>query len=235
MNLFKKIAVLICLLYAFSPSIGVGEWVVIPPKMVALTFDDGPRPVTTEKFLSTLKRNQAKATFFVVGKMAEKYPMCIQEMLKDGHEVASHTWSHRSIKTLSKSSMILELSKTQVLLEKLTGQRTWLFRPPGGSLTDWRNKNVTPAGYTMILWNVHGHDQEGLSAQKIAQNVLTQTKENDIILLHNGLENTVEALNIIIPELKKRGFVFVSVSELIRRKNQKQLAVAVYPKKTAIQ
>jgi peptidoglycan/xylan/chitin deacetylase (PgdA/CDA1 family) len=139
----------------------------------------------------------------------------LQDLTAQGHEIANHTWSHPDIRLLSPRQMRWELDRTRELIELITGRRTSLFRTPGSTEAYLRKTFRVPAGYQLVMWNVHSLDQEGISAQQIAQRVLSKVKNGDIVLMHNGLETTIASLGIIIPELRKRGFEFVTVSELL--------------------
>jgi peptidoglycan/xylan/chitin deacetylase (PgdA/CDA1 family) len=186
------------------------------PLRVALTFDDGPHPLATMKLCDTLGRYHVHATFFVVGRVASKDPEILQALVGEGHEVANHTWNHPSIRGLSTRDMRAELDETRALIRNVTGHDTTLFRTPGSTANYLRTRFHVPAGYQLVMWNVHSLDQEGYSAERIAARVLSQVKDGDIVLMHNGLDTTVRALDTIIPALKKRGFEFVTVSELLR-------------------
>lgn len=194
------------------------SWIRIEPKFVALTFDDGPRPESTDQLLDTLKRHHVKGTFFVVGQMAELYPEGVLRMVQDGHEVANHSWSHPLMKDTTEREFILELEKTDDLIMKLTGRSNLLFRPPGSTRRQLE-KLSPPSGRKMVLWDVHSQDHLGLSAKQIIRNVLDATQDGDVLLFHNGLPNTIQALDVIIPVLKRRGFQFVVVSDLLKRRD----------------
>ncbi|MCG3206007.1 MAG: Peptidoglycan-N-acetylmuramic acid deacetylase PdaC [Elusimicrobia bacterium] len=201
------------------------EWIAwkSSPK-IALTFDDGPRPAPTSLLCELLDRYQAPSTFFVVGEVAAQYPEVLHQLILAGHEVANHSWSHPDIRRISPVQFFQELERTRQLILRLTGKNTFLFRTPGGSEKYLRTKFHVPNGYQLVLWDVHSRDQEGVSAVQIADRILSDVKSGDVILMHNGLRSTREALEIIIPTLQARGYEFVTVSELIRiRKAQVSL------------
>lgn len=183
-------------------------------KWIALSFDDGPRPAETRKLLSVLSKYQVKATFFVVGKMAQKYPDSITAISREGHDLANHTWNHRNLRQMSRKQLFLELEMTRKFLYHLTGKNTYLFRTPGSTKEFLLKRFYVPMGYDLVLWTVHSHDQEGLSSTMIVDRVLSQVKGGDIILMHNGLGSTVEALDQIIPQLQSEGYQFVTISKL---------------------
>ena len=185
-------------------------------KMIALTFDDGPRPDGTAQLVDLLERHHVRATFFVVGKMAARYPSLVRLLAHEGHEIAGHSWSHSDIRTMSEKQMKWELDRTRLLIEKITGVQTWMFRTPGGSEHYIRSRFKVPPEYQLVLWDVHSLDNEGISPDEIVDRIETQTKDGDVLLLHNGIANTVTALEKAIPFLREKGFEFVTVSELSR-------------------
>src|SRR5262249_15476096 len=130
---------------------------------IALTFDDGPHPAKTEQLLEVLKSEGVPATFFVVGKMAVRYPRIVREIARQGHEVANHTFSHPNLSSLDNQSLLNELGQTRELIQRLTGQDTVLYRPPGGDYSRRTLKVAAKAGYHMILWTVLTKDVNGAS------------------------------------------------------------------------
>ena len=190
-------------------------------KIIALTFDDGPHPKETLEVLDVLKKYDVKATFFIAGKHANWYSKPLLRAIKENHEIGNHTFNHPDISKLSESQIEDEILKCEEVLIKLTGKKPTLFRPPFGSynensLTSIANK----LGYKIILWNtVDAKDWENPSANKIANTIIDNAKNGDIILLHDyGTENTVKALDILIPIMQQKGFKFVTVSQLINNK-----------------
>lgn len=189
-------------------------------KVIALTFDDGPHPKETDKVLDVLKKYDVKATFFIAGKHANWYSAPLVRASKEGHEIGNHTFNHPDISNLSPEQIEDELLKCEEILVKLTGKKPTLFRPPFGSyrkeaLSDIAKKN----GYKIILWTtVDARDWQNPPASSIANTITEKAKNGDIILLHDyATDNTVEALDILIPIMKNKGFEFVTVSELIEK------------------
>jgi peptidoglycan/xylan/chitin deacetylase (PgdA/CDA1 family) len=195
------------------------EWVRWSSSLkVALTFDDGPRPTPTALLCEILARYHVPSTFFVVGRVADQYPEVLRLLADQGHEVSNHTWNHPDVRFISTQAMRQELDRTRLFIQKITGQSSFLFRTPGGSENYLRKTFHIPTGYQLVLWDVHSHDQEGISADQIVDRVLSQVKDGDVILMHNGLASTREALDIIIPTLQRRGFEFVTVSKLLQNR-----------------
>ncbi|MFC7681599.1 polysaccharide deacetylase family protein [Paenibacillus sp. GCM10028914] len=196
-----------------------------PNKVIALTFDDGPDNDTTENILDLLKQYDAKATFFVVGNRVEKYPEIVKRELEEGHEVGNHSFSHPSFDRIGSSNMMNELNKTQEAILKATGHHSVLFRPPGGSYNESIVQHCKKSGLLMILWSWHQDtlDWRKPGVDKIVNKVLKNAHNGDIVLMHDFVSDstqTYEALKIILPELKKRGFTFVTISDLLSYREQ---------------
>ncbi|MGO4108761.1 polysaccharide deacetylase family protein [Paenibacillus sp. YAF4_2] len=190
-------------------------------KKIALTFDDGPYPETTELILDLLKEYHAKATFFVVGTRVESFPETVKREIAEGHEVANHTFNHvYFLQKKNTETMQSEIVRTEQALEQLTGKKPLLFRPPGGFYNERMIAIAKKYGYTTVLWSWHQdtNDWRAPGVHKIVNKVLNNARNGDIILLHDYVPRsmqTVEALKLILPELQKRGFEMVTVSDLI--------------------
>ncbi|WP_223285197.1 polysaccharide deacetylase family protein [Paenibacillus sp. PL91] len=191
-------------------------------KKIALTFDDGPYPDTTDKILDLLKKYDAKATFFVLGNKVERYPETIKREIAEGHEVANHTFNHvYFMRSISDETIRDEIVKTEKALETLTGKKPLLFRPPGGYYNEHSIQIAKTLGYTTIMWSWHQdtNDWKSPGVNRIVNKVLDNARNGDIVLLHDyipGSTQTVRALETILRELDHRGFEFVTVTELMR-------------------
>lgn len=187
-------------------------------KIIALTFDDGPHPKETNQILDVLDKYNVKGTFFVVGKHANWYSKPLIRATKEGHEIANHTFSHPDISNLSSDDIKREIKECEDTLIKLTGKRPTLFRPPYGSYSEEKLGEIArESGYKIILWTtLDAKDWKNPPSSQIANTIISKAQNGDIILLHDyGTENTVKALDTIIPEMMKKGYKFVTVSELI--------------------
>jgi peptidoglycan-N-acetylglucosamine deacetylase len=182
---------------------------------IALTFDDGPHAVMTEKLLDVLDHEHVPGTFFVVGKMAQRNPDVLRDIARRGHEVANHTYSHPRLSHLEDQAVLNELAQTRGIIQRITGHDSILFRPPGGDYTRDTVRVASRAGYKMILWSVLTKDVQGVSGRFIRGRILRGAEDGGIILMHSGMPNTVEALPGVIAELRKRGYHFVTVSTLL--------------------
>jgi len=188
-------------------------------KMVALTFDDGPNG-NTDTLLDILKEEDVTATFFVVGRMVEKYPQLLEEIFNRGHEISNHTYSHPNLTMLSAREVIYELDKTRGLVREVIGKDPHFFRPPGGRYNQRILKIAEAAGYTMVMWDINTDDLIS-TPEKIYREIVNYAEDGDIVLLHNGTTSTIEIIGKVIDELRKKGFGFVTVSEILKRRNIK--------------
>ena len=161
---------------------------------IALTFDDGPHAEKTEALLAVLRDAHVPATFFVVGKMADRYPQVVRDIAKDGHELANHTYSHPNMSRISDAQVISELKQTRDVVQRLTGQDTHLFRPPGGDFSRRMVRLTSKAGYKMILWSVLSHDVEGATPEAMRRRILAHADDGGIVLMHSGMKSTLEML-----------------------------------------
>lgn len=190
------------------------------PKRVALTFDDGPDRQWTPAIANVLNQHGVKGTFFVLGQMVDQNPDILQQLVRQGHEIGNHTYSHKQLHTLTPQQLEEEVNRTDNAIYRAVGIRTRLIRPPYGGLSDSVIQYLRDRGYKIILWNVDSLDWTGISAPDLASNVLAHTTPGSIILFHsafgrNGLSNTVEALPRIIRTLQQNGYSFATISQLI--------------------
>ena len=185
---------------------------------IALTFDDGPHPILTQRILDILDAYDVKATFFMVGVNVLNYPDAARAVLRAGHEVGNHTFSHSHLKRLSEEEVVRELGLCEDALEELCEYRPHLFRPPEGAVNTYVEHCSESNDYKLILWSLDTRDWENKETERIVETVLSNVESGDIILMHDytsGKNTTCEALKILIPEILKRGYEFVTVSELI--------------------
>lgn len=193
-------------------------------KCIALTFDDGPHPEYTPQILDILDEYGVKATFFVVGENASRYPGLVSRVISSGHEVGNHTWSHKGMKELSSEQISEEIAKTHDFLKTNFDYSPVLFRPPGGGEYKKALEKTEEMGYKYVLWSWHTDpkDWKSPSAESIAKAVMDTVGNGDIVLLHDyvsGKSSTPAALRQIIPSLLAQGYSFVTVSELLSQPN----------------
>lgn len=197
----------------------------LSPKLAALTFDDGPHPQYTDRLLAILKEEKVPATFFVVGKQVERHPELVQHIFEQGHELANHTYSHPDLRRLSPQAVEEELEKTDDLVASITDQHMRFFRPPGGDYNRQVEAAAGDLGYSMALWSVLPGDYLRPSPRVILERVLKGTRDNGVILLHSGVENTLTALPEIIRDLKAQGYQFVTLSQMEDRRKSAAKAI----------
>ncbi len=198
-------------------------------KVIALTFDDGPWPNTTSQILDILKDKNIKATFFMIGQNLKNFPRIGQQVAADGHAIGNHTWHHWH-RQMNEFTAAREIDDTAALLYKTTGVKTSLFRPPNGFLSNGLTDYARKQDDVVVLWSIDSGDwhQRGVSVEGLTNHVLQKAKPGAIVLMHDGSgvsqmgranqrrSLTVEALPKIIDELKKQGYEFVSVPELLQ-------------------
>lgn len=185
-------------------------------RTIALTFDDGPHSGLTERLLAILRQEKVRATFFVVGKMVERRPDLVRMEIADGHEVANHTYSHPRLPALTPEQMTQELRSGIASIERVTRIRPCLYRPPGGEYDDRVVEVTKRLGLTMVLWTSDPADFAYPAPQVIEQRVLHKAGNGGIILLHDGIPQTMVMLPDLIHRLKAKGFRFVTCSEMAR-------------------
>lgn len=210
------------------------QWPIFPtvvhvghnaPGNVAITFDDGPDPEWTPQILEILKKYGVHATFFVIGKNAEAHPALVQRLLREGHEIGSHTYTHPNLSEAGAEKTMLELNATQRLIEWLTGRTTILFRPPynadslPSSLAEARPIALaTDLGYITVGESIDPQDWDRPSADELLRRVREQRASGHTILLHDAggdRSATVAALPRIIEFLQARGDSILRAGQLI--------------------
>lgn len=189
-------------------------------KQVALTFDDGPDAIVTPKILDILKENNIKATFFILGNRAKAHPETVRRIKEEGHAIGNHSWSHPNFTEISTEEALNQVMDTQDELNDIIGYRPSLFRPPYGALDEDKKEAIQDMDLAIVNWSVDTMDWSGLPAQEIMGIIHKQLKPGGIILQHtangkNHLANTLEALQLLIPDLKDQGYSFVTVPDLL--------------------
>ncbi|MGQ4361083.1 polysaccharide deacetylase family protein [Streptomyces sp. SAS_272] len=184
-------------------------------KCIALTFDAGPSE-NSARLLDVLKERQVPATFFLLGKgHIDQHPELVRRMAAEGHEVASHTWDHKILTRIEPEKIREELQRPNDEIERLTGRRPTLMRPPQGRTDETVHEICRELGLSEVLWTVTAKDYTTTDPALIRRRVLAQADRDGIILLHDIYDGTVPAVPGIIDALKERGFVFVTVPQLL--------------------
>lgn len=185
-------------------------------KLIAFSFDDGPSRKNTEKILKALDKNNAKATFFMLGQNAKYYPDLVKKVEESGNEVAGHSWNHPLLTKLGKKGVKKQMSQMNEAIASVTGSDVGLLRPPYGSINRTVKNTVKDP---LILWSIDTLDWKTLNADKTADAILKQAKDGDIILMHDIHAPTAEAVKKVLPKLEKKGFQVCTVSELLEARN----------------
>lgn len=204
-----------------------GERKVDPSKpMVALTFDDGPNPNSTPKILDTLEKYNVVATFFDLGTCMANYPKITQRAESLGCEIGSHTYSHQNLNELSSAQINEDMQKAQDVYKRVLGHDIHLVRTPYGNA----NKTVKATlKYPIISWDIDTLDWKSRNANSVLAEIRKYSNyDGRIILMHSIYDSTAEAVETIVPELMKKGYQLVTVSELAKYKGKNLQTGTVY-------
>ncbi|MFI5361277.1 MAG: polysaccharide deacetylase family protein [Elusimicrobiota bacterium] len=203
-----------------GPALARDRYLPGGPREVALTFDDGPSVPYTGQVLDILRKNHIHATFFLCGANAERYPDLVRRIRAEGHEIGNHTYSHPWLYLMERDKIAGEIDRTQDALQRISGRRPRLFRPPFGVRWFSLWPLLRERGLTMVLWSIRGYDGD-LGAPGIAKTTLDQLQPGGIILLHDGFETrepaavdrsaTVRALPAIIAGIRRAGYKFARI------------------------
>ena len=181
-------------------------------KMVALTFDDGPHPVYTERLLDGLKKRNVKATFFLIGKSADKYPELVKRMAEEGHLIGNHTMDHVQLNHKTYEEAIEQIRQSNQIISQITGQTPQYIRPPFG---EWSKELQEEVDMTAVLWDVDPVDWKVKNTEIVVKRILKNARDGDIILLHDVYGTSVDAALEIVDQMQAEGYEFVTVDEII--------------------
>lgn len=188
---------------------------------IALTFDDGP-DYNTNQILDLLQKYQMKATFFCIGTQVEKHPEIASRIVNEGHIIGNHTYTHTSkMGFLSREKLINEIEKCNDVIEKTTGRKTMLYRPPFGVTNPNVAKAVEKNGLTVIGWNVRSLDTMITCEEKLLKRLLQRISAGSIVLLHDNRSVTLQTLEQLLIILQKKQLTSVTVSDLLNIKPYK--------------
>jgi peptidoglycan/xylan/chitin deacetylase (PgdA/CDA1 family) len=216
---------------ALKQKIAAADMKVVPDKnlagkkLIALTFDDGPKPETTAELLQYLKDQQVPATFFVLGSQANRYPDLVKQAYDNGNQIGSHTYNHLNLPKLSAAQQKDEIDQTDKVIQKIIGKHPNMLRPPYGAF-DNQVAQVAHAG--LALWNVDSLDWQSKNAEAIYQTVMANVTDGSIILMHDIYSTSVAGAKRIIPALKQQGYTFVTVNQLIGARSEFKAGQAYY-------
>ena len=188
-------------------------------KKLAFTMNCAWNADDIDQILEVLKNNDVKITFFMVGEWIDKYPDELKKIYEAGHEIGSHSNTHPHVNNLSSEKNLEEIKLSVSKIEKITGSQTKLYRTPYGEYNDTVIKTATENGYYPIQWDVDTLDYEGKTGDEMWGRIKGKIKNGSIILSHNGTKHTAESLDMLIKNIKSKGFEIVKVSNLIYQDN----------------
>ncbi|MBV8172128.1 MAG: polysaccharide deacetylase family protein, partial [Candidatus Eremiobacteraeota bacterium] len=197
------------------------------PRLIALTFDDGPYPVTTPALLRQLRRLNVPATFFLIGRDAREQPAISQALGVGPDDIGNHTFTHPEMATIDAPAQSLEIADGALALQRATGRTPLYFRPPHGNFNALTIDAARGNNETVALWDIDPGDWRHINAASIIDNVTTHARAPAVILLHNGSTATIDALPEIVRAYRAAGFEFVTLSELARRVPLEQINTPV--------
>ncbi len=185
-------------------------------RVIAMTFDDGPHPTNTPRLLDMLKQRNIKATFYVVGTNARRYPAIMQRMIAEGHEIGNHTVSHGKMTNMSESQIRSDLTTSHQTILSATGVAPKTMRPPYGAITAQQKSWVkSQFGYPSILWSVDPEDWKKPGSNVVASRLINGASPGGILLAHDIHAPTIDAMPRTLDGLLSKGYKFVTVTQLI--------------------
>ena len=192
-------------------------------EQIALTYDDGPNDPHTLRLLEVLARHDVRATFFPIGRYVQRRPDLVNDLLKAGHVVGNHTFTHPHLVVSTAVETRNQLEECQRAVEEVTGEAPKLFRPPFGGRRPVTLRIARSLGLEPILWSVTSWDWETPPAEKIVQTCARQMRGGDVILMHDGghtafgadRSQTVVATNMLIEKYKAAGYEFVTIPQMM--------------------
>lgn len=201
--------------------------VLVSGNYVAMTFDDGPHPQNTPRLLDMLRARNIKATFYVIGRSVDLYPQIVRRTVAEGHEMGNHTQTHRLLSKLSDSEVRTELTRCRDAIGRAAGVQPRTMRPPyGGLLQRQREMVYNEFGYPTVLWSVDPLDWKRPGPSVVASRINSGASSGGIILAHDLHAQTVDAMPAALDGLLRRGFKFVTVSQLLAMKTDVAAAQA---------
>lgn len=186
-------------------------------KAIAITFDDGPNPNTTNRLVEILNNNKARATFFMLGSKMKSNPKVLLNVYNSGFEIGSHTYSHINMKKTPIKDIEAELKETSKVYNNITNDAIKLVRPPYGS---YNTNVIDELNYPFVTWNIDTNDWRYHDENYIANHILENVSDGSIILMHDTYETTIKAVDIVLPKLYALGYQVVTVSDLANLKGK---------------
>jgi len=194
-------------------------------KKIVLTFDDGPSPEWTPKILEELKKANIKALFFMIGHHVQRYPEIARQVAQEGHTIGNHGYAHSVMLYYTPAEIEEEIKYTEHVIREITGQTTKFFRPPKAWLRKSIKEKIKSMGYAIILWSLNSKDWVCFNHKYIVQYLSRNIQNGDILLFHDSgniskteggdRTQTVESIGLLAATLRKKGYEFVSIEEII--------------------
>jgi len=178
---------------------------------VSFTFDDGPDPEVTPKVLDVLREANVKAAFFVIGRIAEKHPELVRQMVSEGHAVGNHTYNHDYV--FSKAAAEKQVTEGQEVIEKIIGKKPKYFRPPFGVMTPEIASAIRKEKCAVIGWDLRSQDGRIRTKEATINRVKSHLKKSTVLLFHDTNPTTPDALREIIHLCKQNGMKIVSLPD----------------------
>lgn len=188
-------------------------------KKVALTMNCAWNADDIDRILDTLSKNKIHITFFMVGDWVDKYPEYVKKISDNGHEIANHSNTHPHVNQLNIDKNIEQIKLCSEKIEKITGNKTTLYRGPYGEYNDTVISAANELKHTTIQWNLDTLDYTGLTGEEMWKRLDSKLSNGSIILSHNGTKHTADSLELLLHNIKEKGYEIVTVSELIYKDN----------------
>lgn len=188
-------------------------------KKIAVTFDSTWGENNTDEILRILKKYDAKATFFLVGRWVEDFSNEAKDISEYGHEIGNHSYKHSDFTKISKEEMVKEIKEGDEVIKKITGSIPILFRVPSGSYNDEAIDTINANNHICIQWDVDSIDWKSQGEEIEYNRVMKKVKPGSIVLFHNGAKYTPKTLERVLANLSEQGYQFVSISNLIYKDN----------------
>ena len=187
---------------------------------IAITFDDGPSAASTPRLLDLLRSRNIKATFYVLGENVQAHPEIVRRIVAEGHEIGSHTWDHKQLTKMGDDAVRSEINRTRDAIRRAAGVEPQTLRPPYGAMSSRQREFVHQEyGYPIVLWSVDPLDWKRPGSSVVSSRIVAGTRRGSIILAHDIHAPTIEAMPATLDALLRKGFRFVTVSQLLAMKS----------------
>lgn len=190
-----------------------------PDNKISFGFNCAWESDDIDEYIQLFDKYDVKCTFFILGTWAENNPDCVKKLYDNGHEIASHGFSHRPYDKMSKEQITDETTKSMEILKNITGKSPKLIRFPSGAYNDLSVETVKEMGYTPIQWNIDSRDWQNKSKDEIIENITKNAQKGSIILFHTAKQNTFDAIKELLPKMKESDVEIIPVGKIIYTDN----------------